>query len=171
MPEGDVATALFNPIDGRAGTPEFCGCQQFIKITKMSQPSKSDIDLHVVQLYQYVQDVKQFRLSSDSVRARARTQMIFNVIGKLRQSKEERIEELIRRALGEVDLDFDISSHYENICWKCYRGEGCRSFLDSRVDSKCPHCNWLICPKCGSCRDVHHGGCESQRDNPSITHE
>jgi hypothetical protein len=125
----------------------------------MFQSPITNVDLLVANLYEYVQDLKRFRMVGDAAATRGRTQMIFNVINKLRDSKSDQVEDLILRALNEVELDFDISSQYENICWKCYRTEGFRSFLDSRVDQRCPHCNWLICPRCRSCKDVKHGGC------------
>jgi superfamily II helicase len=122
-------------------------------------------NLNLIELYSYVQDLKKFRVEGNTKAIRGRTEMIFNVIDKLRKSTIENTEDIIERALSDVNLAYNISTPYKNICWKCYGEDDYISIVDSRLDVRCAQCNWFICSRCGFCRDSKRGIC-SKLDNP-----
>ena len=117
----------------------------------------------VQRLSEYVNELHESRIAGKQGAIKGRTQMILNVLDKLRNAHGESPlpEEMIARINHEkkrAKLDVpDTSANYQNICWRC----GVK--VDNRVDSVCKTCGWVQCPECGACKDPKHGGCPANK--------
>ena len=126
----------------------------------------SDDPLEMVgRLTKYVDELAEARSQNKPGAIKGRTQLILNVLEKLRKAHStsplslgliDRIQKEKKRAALELP---ETSGNYQSICWDCYKTRGIKVLLDKRVDSVCRTCGWVQCPECGACRDPKFGGC------------
>ena len=122
----------------------------------------------VQRLTRYVDDLIEAKKNNNKLAIKGRTQMILNVLDKLRDIHKHnpiptdlinKIIEDKNRAELKLPKTF---SNYTNFCWDCLK-RGKQVGVDKRVDSVCPSCGWVQCPDCGACRSPRFGGCKKRK--------